>query len=60
MKTAVHFAFEIIPVQTPEIACNGGSAVTGHPLIYLHIKPEEGEVVCPYCSRTFRLAQGAR
>jgi uncharacterized Zn-finger protein len=59
MKTATHFAFEIVSTRNAEVACDGGSPINGHPLVYLHIRPEEGEVVCPYCSRTFRLEQSA-
>jgi len=56
-SAAAHF--EIVSVRSPEVACDGGSAALGHPLVYLHIKPEKGEISCPYCSRTFRLEQKA-
>jgi uncharacterized Zn-finger protein len=57
MTSPLHKPFEVISVRSPEVACDGGSAVLGHPLVYLHIKPEAGEITCPYCSRTFILEQ---
>ncbi|MDB5375747.1 MAG: hypothetical protein JWR00_193, partial [Rubritepida sp.] len=29
----------------------------GHPLVYLRI--EDTQVTCPYCSKTYRLKEGA-
>ena len=49
---------EKIEVRTPTVGCDGGSGPLGHPLVYLRIGPS-GEIVCPYCSRHFVLAQGA-
>lgn len=46
-------AFEIINVKTNEVACDGGGGALGHPKVYLHIENDTGEVVCPYCSRTY-------
>jgi uncharacterized Zn-finger protein len=46
-------------VSGPSVGCDGGGGALGHPLVYLHIEAE-GEVVCPYCSRRFVLAEGAR
>ena len=37
---------------------DGGGGPLGHPLVYLHTD-DDGEVVCPYCSRHFVLAAGA-
>lgn len=45
--------FERIEVDQLEVACDGGGGPLGHPKVYLHIDHEDGEVVCPYCSRTF-------
>ncbi len=45
-------------VESRKVACNGGKAALGHPLVYLKIG-DEGDVVCPYCSRRFVLAEGA-
>ncbi len=55
MKTNQQSHFEVVSVRSTEVACDGGSSALGHPLVYLHIKPETGEIACPYCSRTFRL-----
>ena len=47
---------ETIIVEKFSISCDGGAL--GHPKVYLAIG-EEGEIVCPYCSRTYKLAVGA-
>jgi len=49
---------EIVMVTSPVVGCDGGGGPLGHPLVYLRIE-REGEVVCPYCSRRFVLAEGA-
>lgn len=46
-------AFEIISVDRMEIACDGGGGPLGHPRVFLHIDQDKGDVMCPYCSRTF-------
>lgn len=51
--------FEIIEVQHKAVRCDGGGGALGHPRVYLHIESETGEVVCPYCSRTYRLSENA-
>ncbi|MBI4185115.1 MAG: zinc-finger domain-containing protein [Proteobacteria bacterium] len=51
-------AIETIEVETPTVACDGGGGALGHPRVYLRIGPE-GRIVCPYCSRTFALKDGA-
>ncbi|SOC02278.1 zinc-finger domain-containing protein [Rhodobacter maris] len=38
-------------VTSWKVACDGG--LGGHPRVWLTIPPETGEVVCPYCSKTF-------
>lgn len=45
--------FEVIPVTSLEVACDGGKGPSGHPRVFLHIKREEGRITCPYCSRSF-------
>lgn len=45
--------FETIHVQSSEVACDGGGGTLGHPKVYLHIDPDKGSIVCPYCSRTY-------
>jgi len=44
--------FEIIEVDEPVAACNGGSGPLGHPRVYLNLAPA-GRIECPYCSRLF-------
>jgi len=60
------YAPQAIPGVTPEeritasarsVACDGGGGALGHPRIWLRI--EGSEVTCPYCSRTYVLAEGA-
>lgn len=49
---------DTITVDTPAVACDGGGGPLGHPRVFLRIGPA-GEIVCPYCSRRFVLAEGA-
>ncbi len=46
--------FETIYIDSKRVGCDGGSGVTGHPLVYLDVS-KEGQVICPYCSRRFVL-----
>lgn len=45
---------DVVEVETLEVSCDGGTPALGHPKVYLHVDPEEG-IVCPYCSRQFKL-----
>jgi uncharacterized Zn-finger protein len=49
---------ETFVVTQRVVSCDGGGGPLGHPLVFLRIE-EDGEVVCPYCSRTFVLADDA-
>ncbi|MFP6711401.1 MAG: zinc-finger domain-containing protein [Rhodospirillales bacterium] len=49
---------EPIVVETEQVSCDGGSGASGHPNVYLSIG-KEGQIVCPYCSRIFVLAEGS-
>ncbi|AVM75311.1 zinc-finger domain-containing protein [Magnetospirillum gryphiswaldense] len=51
--------FETIVVETNHVACDGGNAGLGHPRVYLNMGHDR-QVVCPYCSRTYVLAEGAK
>ena len=51
------FTQEVIHVNDRTVACDGGGGALGHPRVFLRI--EEGQVVCPYCSRLFILNAGA-
>jgi uncharacterized Zn-finger protein len=48
---------EIIHVDDRTVACDGGVGALGHPRVFLRIL--DREVVCPYCSRTYVLNEGA-
>ena len=48
---------DVIMVDTRQIRCDGGGGALGHPAIFMRI--EHDEVTCPYCSRTYRLRDGA-
>jgi uncharacterized Zn-finger protein len=50
---------ETFIVTSRVVGCDGGGGALGHPLVYLHIE-RNGDVVCPYCSRRFVLAEGAQ
>jgi uncharacterized Zn-finger protein len=52
-------SFEVIEVETRKTACDGGGGPLGHPRVYLTIGAGEQEIVCPYCSRTYKLKEGA-
>ncbi|HJO72109.1 MAG TPA: zinc-finger domain-containing protein [Rhodospirillales bacterium] len=51
-------AQQTIRVETESVRCDGGGGPLGHPAVYLKFKGE-ADIVCPYCSRTFILAEGA-
>jgi uncharacterized Zn-finger protein len=51
--------FEVITVDTDRVACDGGGGPLGHPKVYLNLG-EEGRIECPYCSRLYKLAEGAK
>jgi uncharacterized Zn-finger protein len=47
-------------VHTSRVACDGNAASgLGHPRVFLTFAGTERKTVCPYCSRTFVLAEGA-
>lgn len=50
---------ETIVVEAPAVACDGGGGALGHPRVFLRIKPEAGEIDCPYCGRRYVLKEGA-
>lgn len=50
--------FEVIAVDTDRVACDGGGGALGHPKVYLSLGAE-GHVECPYCSRLYKLREGA-
>jgi uncharacterized Zn-finger protein len=50
--------FEIIPVETRTVACNGGGGALGHPRVFLNLGAAR-RIECPYCSRLYVLADDA-
>ena len=50
---------ETVTVTETRVACDGGGGALGHPKVYLEIKADVGEIVCPYCSRRFVLGANA-
>ena len=48
---------EIIYVDDPVVACDGGVGALGHPRVFLRIVDKQ--VMCPYCSRLYVLNDGA-
>ncbi len=50
---------DTVTVKEATVRCDGGDGALGHPAVYLHFD-ETREIVCPYCSKRFILAKGAR
>jgi len=51
---------DIHVVTSSVVACDGDTANGGgHPRVFLTLE-KHGEIVCPYCSRTYKLAEGAK
>jgi uncharacterized Zn-finger protein len=48
---------EVVYSTTTHVKCQGKSFPEDHPVVYLEISKERKEVVCPYCSKKFLLAQ---
>ncbi|EKV26881.1 hypothetical protein C882_2105 [Caenispirillum salinarum AK4] len=49
---------ETIETDRIDVACDGGNGPLGHPRVWLHIRPETRDIVCPYCSRQYVLKEG--
>ncbi len=45
----------VVEVESLRVMCDGGSSTLGHPRVFLTIKQEIREVVCPYCSLRYVL-----
>ena len=41
-------------VSSKKVSCDGGGGALGHPKVYLEMG-EENEIICPYCSKLFKL-----
>ena len=53
-------AQDIVTVHSTTVSCEGNGPATGHPKVYLAFKDGSKETKCPYCSRIFVLAEGAK
>lgn len=51
---------ETVIATTSTVACEGNDPPLGHPRVYLTFKDGSREIVCPYCSRRFQLADGVK
>ena len=49
---------EPIFVESTTVSCDGGGGPLGHPRVFLRFG-DEREIVCPYCSRRYILAESA-
>ncbi len=49
---------EVIVVQSPRVACDGGLGSAGHPIVYMEMGSEDF-VECGYCDRRFVLDPNA-
>jgi uncharacterized Zn-finger protein len=58
MDSASKTPTEVISTKTRAVSCDGGDGPFGHPKVYLRIADKQ--VMCPYCSRLFVLAPGAK
>lgn len=47
---------EILTVDSPKVACDGGKGALGHPRVFLNMQGK-GQIDCPYCGRRFVLKQ---
>lgn len=47
---------DIVTVENTVVACEGEGPAAGHPRVYLTFKSGSTELVCPYCSRKFKLS----
>lgn len=53
-------AKDVVTVNSSSVACEGAGSDSGHPKVYLTFKAGSREIVCPYCSQKFILADGAK
>ena len=50
---------DVMETHSLRVVCDGGSSTLGHPRVFLTIKRELREVICPYCSRHYVLQETA-
>lgn len=49
---------EVVLANSKKVSCDGNSAASSHPLVYLNIG-EKDHIICPYCSKYFELSKEA-
>ena len=49
---------EIIEVDSPTVACDGGDGALGHPRVFLNMG-DTAKIDCPYCGRQYVLQADA-
>ena len=42
-----------VPMNTDQVACNGGNSALGHPLTYYTFDGHQDFIECGYCDRRF-------
>lgn len=52
------YSVEITETTSLTVECNGGG-IQGHPRVFLAIKAEIREVICPYCNRHYILKKNS-
>jgi uncharacterized Zn-finger protein len=45
--------FEIYYTSNTSVSCEGSESPYDHPLVFLEIREDSNEVICPYCSKKF-------
>ncbi len=53
-------AKDVVTVNSDTVACEGNGPDSGHPKVYPTFAVGRRETVCPYCGRTFALADGVK
>jgi len=48
---------DVIESFTASVSCFGKEIPFDHPKVYLEIDPQEGFIICPYCSKKFELEE---
>ena len=49
---------EIIEIDSPTVACDGGDGALGHPRVFLNMG-DKAKIDCPYCGRQYVLQADA-
>ncbi|ABV85281.1 hypothetical protein RMA_1344 [Rickettsia massiliae MTU5] len=55
LKEIMYKSMEIVNSVDASVSCQGKEPLYDHPKVYLEIDKEKKEVICPYCSKKFKL-----